>query len=179
MASVMTHSASSASAPEAAPRRAPLSLDALHRRLGVLRWLAPLGLLLLVVLYELGPARWIDSQFGGAYRVVGGILMYGTVGPVLAFLSLRFLDRWLEERQTSELQAQVLARAREQAQITHDLTDDVLQTLFALSMQITALRASLPPLSPEAEAQLSAADAAISRAVQQLYANTAHMRGGS
>ena len=160
------------------PEKRPLSLTALRRRLDVLQWLLPGALLLLVVLYELGPARWIHDRLGDTTHFVAEILVYGSVGPLLAFWLLRLLGRWLEERETSELQAQVLAEAREHARVTHDLTDNVLQSLFGLSVLLTSLKESLPGLTPDAQAQLEEAEQAINRTFQQLYANTSHLRRG-
>jgi signal transduction histidine kinase len=148
----------------------PLPLPALERRLGLLRWLVPAGLLLLVVAYEIGPARWIHDRLGATFHFAAEILVYGTVGPVLAFVLLDFLGRWLEERETSELQAQVLARAREQARLNYQLSDDTLQALFAASVRLTTLEASLPDLPPEAAAQLRETQAALNQAIQQLHA---------
>jgi signal transduction histidine kinase len=148
----------------------PLPLPALRRRLGLLQWLVPAGLLLLVVAYEIGPSRWIHDRMGDTYHFVAEILVYGTVGPVLAFILLDFLGRWLEERETSDLQAQVLARAREQARLHRQLSDDTLQALFAVSLRLTTLESSWPDLPPEAAAQVRETQAALNQAIQQLNA---------
>src|SRR3990172_7021006 len=118
--------------PAPTSERLPLPLPALRRRLGLLQWLVPAGLLLLVVAFEIGPSRWIHNRMGDMYHFVAEILIYGTVGPVLAFILLDFLGRWLEERETSDLQAQVLARARAQARLPRQLRDDTLPTFFSL-----------------------------------------------
>jgi signal transduction histidine kinase len=146
-----------------------LQLPALRHRLGLLQWLVPAGLLLLVVAYEVGPSRWIHDRMGDTYHFVAEILVYGTVGPVLAFILLDFLSRWLEERETSDLQAQVLARAREQARLHRQLSDDTLQALFAISLQLTTLESNWPDLPPEAAAQLRETQAALNEAIQRLH----------
>jgi hypothetical protein len=92
------------------------------------------------------------------------------VGPVLAYLLLTFIGRWLEERETSALQSQALHQVRAQVQRSHDLTDDALQTLFATSMVLDRLTDRLPDLSPEAAAQFREAEQAVNRAIEQLYA---------
>ncbi len=148
----------------------PLSLSTLRRRFGLLRWLLPLGLLLLVAAYEIGPARWIFERVGDAYHFAAEILLYGTVGPILTFTLLSFMGRWLEERETSELQAQVLAQAREQAKINHKLSDDTLQALFATSVLLAALESN-PELPPESAEQLREAQRALNHAIQQLQAH--------
>jgi|CXWL01.1.fsa_nt_gi signal transduction histidine kinase len=144
-----------------------LPLPTIRRRFGLLRWLLPLGLLLFVFAYEVGPSRWIHDNLGDAYHFAAEILLYGTVGPILAFILLNFIGRWLEERETSELQAQVLAQAREQARLSHKLSDDTLQALFATSVLLAALESN-PNLPPEAAVQLQEAQRALNHAIQQL-----------
>ncbi|MBF8282409.1 MAG: hypothetical protein HW378_1324 [Anaerolineales bacterium] len=157
------------SPPPPALERPSLPLPALRRRLGLLQWLVPAGLLLLVVAYEVGPSRWIHDRMGATYHFVAEILVYGTVGPVLAFILLDFLSRWLEERETSDLQAQVLARARAQARLHRQLSDDTLQALFAMSLRLTTLESNWPDLPPEAAAQLRETQAALNEAIQRLH----------
>jgi len=147
-----------------------LSTVNIRRRLDLLKWLMPAGLLLLVVVYEAGPSRWILRNLGDLYHFLGQVLIYGTVGPILAFKLLDFFSRWLEECETSELQAQVLARAREQAQINHRLNDDTLQALFAAGALIAALESD-PATSPEALTQLHGAQQAIQQTIQKLHAH--------
>ena len=159
----------------AAPSRAqdahpPLTLDPLRQRLGQLRWLVPAGLLALVIVNELGLARWVHLHWGDGASIALNILIYGSVGPVMAYLTLTFIGRWLEERETSALQSQALGRARAQAQRHHDLTDDALQTLFATSLILNNLAGGLPDLSPEAAGQFREAEQAVNRAIEQLYA---------
>jgi signal transduction histidine kinase len=160
----------SASSSKAREDSAPLTLAHLRQRLDLLRWLVPGGLLGLVIINELGLARWVHLHWGDAASVTLNILIYGSVGPVLAYLALTFVGRWLEERETSELQAQVLHRAQAQAQRTHDLTDNALQTLFATSLLLDNLAESRPDPSPEAATQFHEAALAVNRAIEQLYA---------
>ena len=145
----------------------------IRRRLDRLKWLVPAALLLLVMLYEAGPSRWIHDRLTNAYGFLDEILVYGTVGPVLAFTLLDFIGRWLEERETSDLQSQVLASARERARINYQLDDDVLQALFATSALIASLEADAQ-ISPEAQARLREAQQALSQAIQQLQAHLLH-----
>jgi len=143
----------------------------LRQRVARLRWLAPAGLLLLVIINELGLARWVEARLGNAASVSLNILIYGSVGPVLAYLLLTVVSRWLEERETSEAQAEALHRARALAEHNHGLTDDALQTLFATSLMLDTLARELPNLSTEAAAQYREAEQAVNRAIEQLYAN--------
>ena len=144
------------------------SASALRRRLGYLKWLVPAGLVFLVVVYELGLSRWIHDRLGADYHFVVEILVYGTIGPTLAYLVLHFLDQWLQERETTELQALVLAHARERVHIGRELSDDALQILFAASTLLASLKTGAPDLPPETAAALRETEHALSNAVQQL-----------
>jgi signal transduction histidine kinase len=139
--------------------------------LGVLKWLMPLGLLALVVVYEVGPSRWLHDSLGAPYHFLAESLIYGTIGPALTFTVLDILGRWLEERETSDLQAQVLAQAREQAKINHKLSDDTLQALFATSILLSSLEANRSRFPPEAVDQLHEAQRALNLAIGQLQAH--------
>ena len=160
-----------ASTPPSAPPAWLLTPRYLRQRVERLRWLAPAGLLLLVVVNELGLARWVETHLGHTFSVTLDILIYGSVGPVLAYLLLTVVGRWLEERETSEAQSEALHRARALAQHNHDLTDDALQTLFATSLILDNLSRDLPNLSSEAAAHYHDAAQAVNRAIEELYAN--------
>ena len=131
----------------ATPDRLGPALAAVRQRLSLLKWLVPAAMLVLVVLFELGPARWSVAAWGPIGHLAADVALYGLLGPALTALSLELLGRWIEERETSELQALALIRAREQAQAGRQLTDDTLQTLFAASTLLASLEdqaAALP-----------------------------------
>lgn len=132
-----------------------------------LRWLIPGGLMLLVIAYEIGPARWLHNQFGFTYHLVAEVLLFATVGPLLAFVLLDFLWRWLDERDTSDLQAQLLAQTREQAQTGYRLSDDALQALFAAGAIIASLKPDSES-SPELAARVEATEQQLSQTVKKL-----------
>ncbi|MBI3243484.1 MAG: hypothetical protein HYZ49_14465 [Chloroflexi bacterium] len=160
--------------PASAQNGLPRSLSAIRQRLGLLKWLAPTGLLLVVVIYEIGPARWIHDVIGETHHFLAEIVIYGSVGPLLTFTLLHFLGRWLEERETSDLQAQVLARARQQAEVGHQLSDEVLQSLFAVSAMLASLEAGAAELLPAEQLQLRNARTTLDQTVQQLQAYLLH-----
>jgi cytochrome b len=147
-----------------------LSLDSLRRRLNLLRWLVPAALLAFVIANELGLARWVHLNLGDAASTTLNILLYGCIGPLLAYLLLTFIGRWLEERETSDLQSRALRQARAQMQRSHDLTDDALQTLFATSIVLDNLTGRMPEITPETAAHFQEARQAVSHAIEQLYA---------
>jgi signal transduction histidine kinase len=157
--------------------RQPLSQSTLRRRLGLLKWLAPGGLVLIVIGYELLISRTINESLGSTLHYALDILVYGAVGPVLTFWLLHFLSRWLDERETSELQATILAQARERARAHQELNDSTLQSLFAATLYLNAVEANLRDLPPEARAQLHAANQSLDRVIRELREHLLQHRG--
>ena len=149
------------------------TLGALRHKLRLIQWLAPLGMALLVVFYEIGPANTIRKMLGFQPHFLAEILFYGTLGPALVFLAFDLLGRWLEERETSELQAIALDQARELARISHEVTDDALQALFAASVILSSLESQVPDLPPEVVDRLRETNRALNPIMQQLYAHQA------
>ena len=110
-----------------------------RRNLRLIKWLIPLGLVLLVIVYEVGPSRWVYNGLGFTYHLVAEIFLFGTVGPLLAFLLLEMLSRWIEEKETTEVQANLLAEAKMKDREVRQLSDDTLQVLFATSLLIATI----------------------------------------
>jgi signal transduction histidine kinase len=146
----------------------PASPSTLRRRLHQLQFVVPIGLLVFVALYELGPAQWIHAAAGETYDFLVEIAVFGLIGPVLVYVSLHFIDRWLEERETTETQSRLLAQIEARANASYQLNDDALQTLFAASLMLTSLKSHATNLSPAALADLQATERAIDRAIQQI-----------
>ena len=145
-----------------------LHRNVLQQRFKFLRWMVPLGMMLLVIFYQLGPARWIHEQYGYPYHIVAEIIVFAAVGPTLAFILLYFLERWLEERDTSDLQAQLLKRARQETRRSRQLNDDALQVLFAAGAVIDSLKETHPGLSPENLDQVESTEEALQESVESL-----------
>jgi hypothetical protein len=133
-----------------------------------LRWLVPISLILLVVVYELLPASWIYSQYGFQRHLLMEILVFGSVGPALSFVLLDFFGRWLDERDTTDLQAEILKQAREDAKKGRKLADDAVQVMFAAGNIIDSLKAHQPNLPPEAVAQVAAIHRAMDKTVREI-----------
>lgn len=136
--------------------------------LPTLTWVVPLAMVILVVGYEFGPSRWIHHNLGADYHLGAEVLLFGTLGPALTFGLLQLLGRWLEERDTSELQAQLLARSRAEAERSRQLNDDALQVLFSAGMLIDSLKTGNDELPPEMAAQVEQTEQALQDAVAQL-----------
>lgn len=112
----------------------------LRQRLGVLRWLLPFGMAILVVLYEVGPGNWLMDRVGPWAHTAGEVVVFGTAGPLLMFIVLDIFGRWLDERDTSDFQAQLMAQARADVSHSRTLVDDAVQALFSAGALMTALQ---------------------------------------
>lgn len=139
-----------------------------HQQLKVLRWLIPIGLMLLVVFYEVGPSRWTYEAFGFTYHLLIEILVFGTVGPALAFVILELLGRWIDEKDTADLQAQLLAQANEKELEVRRLNDETLQVLFATNLLITNLKTEQTDLPLNIAPQIEVTERALNEVMQRL-----------
>jgi signal transduction histidine kinase len=140
----------------------------LTARIRLLRWAVPLSLAVLVVIYQLGLARWIHQAYGEQYHTFAEIFFYGIGGPLLAFLSLDFLIRWLEERETSELQSKILEETRANIATSRSINDETLQTLYAISVMLNTLKSSLPEIPSEKTDLLQEAESALDKSMSRL-----------
>jgi hypothetical protein len=143
-------------------------LATVRSRLRLLRWLVPVSLVILVIAYEFGPARWVYNRLGFPYHLLAEILVFATIGPIVVFLLLDFLWRWLDERDTSDYQAQLLAQVREDANRSRQLTDDSLQALFSVGTLLSICKSDCPDLPPEKIADIEATEQALNAAIQHL-----------
>jgi hypothetical protein len=142
----------------------------LRRWLNWLQWIAPVGMILIVAAYELGPGRWLNDYLGETHHETAEILFYGTFGPLLVFVLLHFIRRWLDEKETSDLQAQILRKAHEKVKDTHSATDDAMQALFAASVLLNSLEAKGTELKPEELAAIRDTRQALEVSIQRLRA---------
>ena len=129
--------------------RTPTITGWVREHLQLLSWVVPLTMLLLVVVYELGPSRWLFMSYGFEYHLLAELIIFATFGPALAFTLLHLLRRWLEERDTNELQAALLAQSRAEAEGSRQLNDDALQVLFAAGVLIDTLKSGNQALPPK------------------------------
>jgi hypothetical protein len=148
-----------------------LPYEVIHKRIRFLRVAMPIIVVALVALYLFGPARWIHSSLGLEYHMLVELIFFGSLGPAVVFLLLDLLARWIEERQTSELQARFLEEARADIQRTRLQSDNALQSVFAASMQLASLRKQLPDMPQEANQALEEVNFALQRAVNPLRCN--------
>ncbi len=149
----------------------PELLEDVHSWLHNLKWTIPLALALLVAGYELLPAIWIHDTWGVGFHALLDMFLFGTIGPAIVYVLLNFLERWLEERETSDLQAQILQRAREDAHHSRQLNDDAVQVLFSASALIESLKANHSELPPDTLAHIEITEQALDKAIRELRAH--------
>jgi hypothetical protein len=140
----------------------------IRRKLRLLKFLIPLGLVLLVIVYELGPSLWIYNSLGFSYHLLVEILIFGSVGPLLVFFLLEMLSRWIEEKETAELQANLLARAQEKELEVRQISDDTLQVLFAASLLITTIKSDQVDLSANTATHIQVTEEALQQVMQRV-----------
>ncbi len=143
-------------------------LSSFRQHLRLLRWLIPVALVLLVIAYELGPSRWVYETYGFTNHLIIEILLFAAVGPILAFVTLDLFWRWLDERDTSDLQSQLLSEARQDAKKSRQLADDALQATYATGVLITTLKSQTQPLSPKTISQIDSAQASLQETTERI-----------
>lgn len=93
-------------------------------RIKWLQWRLPLVLIVIVILYQLGPARFVQQRFGHLIHYTIEIGFYSLVGPVVTWGTLAWISRWLEEKEAVEQQAR--QRERYLASITEASADAII-----------------------------------------------------
>lgn len=143
-------------------------LTSLRQQFNLLRWLIPMSLVLVVVLYEIGPSRWIFERFGFTFHMLAEIVLFATVGPAVVYFVLDILVRWLDERDTSDYQAKLLALARDDAERSRRRTDDALQLLFGATVLLDNIKSDCPELPPNMTAEIDSIEEALNDSIQDL-----------
>jgi hypothetical protein len=144
-------------------------LSSFRRQLRLLKWLIPAGLILLVIAYEVGPSLWIYEGFGSRVHLVAEILLFGAVGPIVVFILLELLGRWIDEKETADFQAELLAQANEKELEVRQTSDDTLQVLFATSLLIGTLKSDQSNLPSNTAKQIEITEQALNETMQRLY----------
>lgn len=97
---------------------------ALRQRVRTLKWILPLAFALMAVLYQLGPAHWVNDYMNESLHFVAEILFYGTAAPMLTFLALSHVNQWLEENEA--YQRKMRTNERRLASIMNASADAIL-----------------------------------------------------
>lgn len=140
----------------------------LHQKMATLKWLVPLGLVLIVIAYEVGPSLWIYNTLGFNYHLFAEILLFGTVGPVVVFILLELLDRWIVEKEKAEFQANLLAKAKEKELEVSQISDDTIQVLFAVGLLLTTFKSDQSGSSFISANQIEVTEQALDEAIRRL-----------
>lgn len=96
----------------------------LLERIRRLRYILPPGLVLMVIWYQLGVARFLESAYGHAVHYGVEIGFYSLAGPVATWLTLNWVEHRLAEKET--LERQVRAREHHLASLTAASADAIL-----------------------------------------------------
>lgn len=92
-------------------------------RIQWLQWRIPLVLIIIVILYQLGPARIVDEELGHLMHYAIEIAFYSLLGPAATWVTLTWIGRWLAEKEAVEQQAR--ERERYLASITEASADAI------------------------------------------------------
>lgn len=139
-----------------------------RRQLQTLKWLIPSGLVILVILYEIGPSRWTYQGWGFNIHLLVEIILFGTVGPLLAFVLMELLGRWMDEKETADYQARLLTQASEKESKVRQLNDDTIQVLFATSLLMNTIKSDGSNLPPATISQIETTERELSKSIKQL-----------
>ncbi len=95
-----------------------------RQRIVLLRWVFPLFLVLAVVVYQLIIARWVHDQYGENTHYIAEILFYATLGPLVTYWVMTYINHGLDQKE----QAERMAHASEErlATITNASADAIL-----------------------------------------------------
>lgn len=96
----------------------------IRTRINTMAWALPLLLVLAVLVYQLGPARWVHDQYGDPLHFAIEILFFGTTGPLFTYLALRRIGVWLDEKESAQKAVEV--QERRLASITSASADAII-----------------------------------------------------
>lgn len=147
------------------------SLTTFRRQLGILKWLIPVGLALVVVAYELVISRWTFQNWGFNNHLIVEVSVFGTVGPLLTYMLLELLGRWIEEKETADWQSRLLAKANEKEQKSRQINDATIQVLFGTSLLMSTIKSDGSNLPDATIAQIEKTEKALNESIELLRTN--------
>ncbi len=80
------------------------------QRVRWLRWLLPVAIAAMVLVYQLGFATYVHDNMGHTAHTMVEIAFYSVAGPAVTWVTLGFIGKWLREKESIERKA----RAQEQ-----------------------------------------------------------------
>ncbi len=145
---------------------------AVSKRVIKLQHIMPLVIAALVIFYQLVIIRGLPLIIpdpGETVHYTLEIILYGVVGPVITWVTLGWIRRWLQEKEQVERrlweQEQRMLQIRDEvsAQIAGELHDNLGPNLFAIALKADTCRKLLHSEPDQVEQELSL----ISNALQQ------------
>lgn len=103
----------------------------LSNRMKLLQWAMPLGIGLMAAVFQLGPVRLIHDSFGHSIHWTVEVFFYSTTGPIVVWLGLRLIRKWLSEKEEAE--AEVYRLNRELKQRVDERTRELSEKNMALA----------------------------------------------
>jgi PAS domain S-box-containing protein len=94
------------------------------QRIRTLRWVMPLVIVAVVVVYQLGLASYVQNAFNPTAHFLVEIAFYSVAGPVVTWLTLKRIGQWLGEKEEAERAAR--SHERYLASITGASADAIL-----------------------------------------------------
>ncbi len=88
----------------------PALNSVLQKRLSLLRWVLPIVLGGLAVVYETGLGRWIHDVIGAYLYFNLDVLFYAIAVPLVVFTTLTLIRDWIDKAERAQQQAQVSER---------------------------------------------------------------------
>ena len=74
----------------------------LQKRVKLLQWSIPVGLLFFSIIYQFGLARWVHDNYHENAHFLVEILFYGFVGPLIVYFAFNNVLQWLSEKEQAE-----------------------------------------------------------------------------
>lgn len=118
-------------------------------RIRWLRFVLPPLLIVIVIVYQLGVAQTLETNYGHPVHYGVEITFYSLTGPLVTWLMLIWVERKLAQQERLERQVQAAEHekaavlAEERARMARDLHDGVAQTLYFLALKTDVLRQQL------------------------------------
>lgn len=97
-----------------------------RQRIELIRWIFPLFLVFAVVVYQLVVASWVHDQFGESIHYIAEILFYATLGPLVTYWVMTYINHGLDQKE----QAESMAHASEERLAT--ITNASADAIFSL-----------------------------------------------
>lgn len=74
----------------------------LQKRVKLLQWSIPVGLLFISIIYQFGLARWVHDNYHENAHFLVEIFFYGFIGPLIVYFAFNNVLLWLSEKEQAE-----------------------------------------------------------------------------